>query len=188
MTERHLGLVVEGPGDVAAVPLLIGQMASARNLSLPRLGRPVSCSGRGRATREAGLEGFVAAAAARPGCRAVLVVLDGEGDPVCELGPELLARAETATSLPVRIILADPLYEAWLVASAESLGLAGLTYNAAKADPVAAIKRALGSKKYVKPVWQPRLTERIDPKRVARRSHSFSRASKRLESLIKEFG
>lgn len=112
--------------------------------------------------------------------------MDGDGDPVCQLGPRLLERARSATSLPTFVVLADPVFESWLVASSESLGLDGLSYKSAKAEPVSAIKRALGSRKYVKPTWQPRLTERADPKLIAKRSPSFARAAERFQSLLTE--
>jgi hypothetical protein len=113
----------------------------------------------------------------------VLVVLDGEGDPVCRLGPDLLSRAAAITGTPVEICLADPKYEAWLVASVESLGLGSLTYDLS-ADPATAIKRALGPVKYVKPTWQPRLTARIDIELARSRNASLARMLERFDALM----
>jgi hypothetical protein len=184
MMEGHLGLVVEGPGDGNSAPELLRRVADYGGFALPQLGRPVIAQGRDNALKPGGLEGLVATAVARPNCGAVLVLLDGEGDAVCELGPALLARAKAVTDKPVIVVLADPLYESWLVASAESMSLEKLSYNGAKSDPEGAIRIALGNRKYAKPVWQPRLTERLEPARVVRRSHSFARFVQRLDGLV----
>lgn len=138
----HLGLVVEGPGEVNSAPILLARIAQESGFALPNLGRPVPANGRDNALRPGGLEGFVAVAAGRPNCGAVLVLLDGEGDPVCKLGPSLLDRARGVTSKPVIVALADPLYEAWITASAETMSLPKLTHNSARSDPVGAIKRS----------------------------------------------
>jgi hypothetical protein len=174
MTE-HLALIVEGPGDAAAVPLLLAKIFASLDLPVPSFGKPVSCAGRDRALRPA--------AVSRPGCRGLLIVLDGEGDPVCQLGPTLLARAAAATDLPVVVGLADEKYESWLFASAETMRLEGLSYRGGGVEPVAEIRRRLGNRKYVKPTWQPRLTERIDVGLAAGRSPSLRRLMTRVAEL-----
>src|SRR6266699_356164 len=96
----HIGLVVEGRGDAGALPLLLRKWINSRGDYRDLLGRPVVCDGRDRAIVPDGIEKYVAVAAARPGCQAVLVVLDAEGDPACELGPVLLTRAGKNTWQP----------------------------------------------------------------------------------------
>src|SRR5260370_35918928 len=115
--EPHAGLVVEGPGDAISLPLLLRTWLAQRADYRDILGQPAICNGRDRALVTDGLEGYVAAVAARPGCRVVLVVLDTEGDPACNLGPKLLARAQTITRLPVAIALAHRGWVDWLYAS-----------------------------------------------------------------------
>lgn len=183
MTATHLGVIVEGPGDVASAPTLFALLADHRGFDLPQLSRPIACNGINEAVKEGGLEGFVATAANRPGCAGIVVMLDGEGKAVCQLGPSLLARAQQITNLPITLALADFMYESWLVASAETMRLEGLTFNAARGDPVGAIKRALGNRKYAKPTWQPRLTERLDIGLASGRSHSLNRFGARLEAI-----
>jgi hypothetical protein len=187
MTGSHLGLVVEGPGDANSIHILCERIATFKGFELPALGKPIPCGGISEALKDGGLEGFIATAANRPGCNGIIVILDGEGEAVCELGPQLLARAGNITSLPTIVILADPLYEAWLVASSETMRLDGLTYNGAKSDPTGGIKRALGNRKYAKPTWQPRLTERLNVQLASRRSHSMRRFVTKLQSIADEF-
>jgi hypothetical protein len=157
---KHVAVVVEGQGDAAAVPILLKRIMAARGLDVA-LGKPVSCSGRPRALQAEGIERFVTAAVSRPGCAAVAVILDGEGDPVCELGPRLAGRVQAVTHLPALVALAEDQFENWLLCSAETLRLAEVTYGRAS-DPSSVLRRGLGGRKYVKPVWQPRLTERLD--------------------------
>jgi hypothetical protein len=174
----HVGLVVEGQGDAGAAPLLLRKWLDLWGLPQGVLGKPVSCAGRDRALRANGLEGYVAVAVARPNCAGVLVILDGEGDPVCSLGPTLLRRASGVTHLRVVIALAEDKYESWLRASAETLRLPDL-----QGDPESEIRRALGSKKYAKPTWQPRLTERMDVQLACSRSASLRRLRDRFQRL-----
>jgi hypothetical protein len=146
------------------------------------LGKPVPCHGRDKALRPSGIEGYVATAASRPGCRAVLAVFDGEGDPVCELGPALLARAAEVTGKPVAVCLADPKFEAWFVASAESLELEGLTFRTDH-DPVGLVRQSLG-RSYVKPTWQPRLANRIDFGIACERALDLARLVTTLDGFV----
>lgn len=127
----------------------------------------------------------MAVAASRPGCYGVLVILDGEGDPVCRLGPKLLARSlPAALGKTVVVALADPKYEAWLVASAETLGLPALSSESPR-DPAAAIAQALSPRGYSKPTWQPRLTSKMDLARAASRSHSLHRTLEMFDRLCR---
>lgn len=179
--DPHLGLVVEGRGDLGAVPILLRTALHRRDDYRELLGKPVACHGRDKALRPGGVEGYVRTAAGRPGCRAVLVVLDAEGDPACQLGPRLLERATSVTHHRVVVALAEPKFEAWLVASAENLGLGGLVYRP-EVDPEGLIRKAL-SAKYVKPQMQPRLTSAMDLDLAQSRSPSLARLLTRLEAL-----
>jgi len=181
-SEPHIGLVVEGQGDAAAVPVLLRLWLRELGEYRDILGKPISCNGRDKALARRGLEGFVGAAAARPGCKAVLVVLDGEGDPVCQLGPRLLRRAKTVTPLHVCICLAEQKFEDWIYASAETLEL-GLQYDSNKQGS-GSIVQALRPSTYAKPTWQPRLTARMDVKLAESRSISLTRLSVEFERLL----
>lgn len=178
----HIGLVVEGPGDVRALPQLLRMWLNERNDFRDLLGKPVSCNGRSNALREYGVEGKVTTAVFRPGCVGVLVVLDDEGDAVGALGPDLLARVATLCNRPVIVALADSKYESWLVASAETLQLPSLRFTTSS-DPVALIGAALPYK-YTKPVWQPRLTARMDLPRASTRSRSLARMLAKFDELV----
>lgn len=179
----HVGLVVEGAGDRNALPVLLRAHLHVRGEYRDVLGKPVPFHGRGRAFVPNGVEGYVAVAGGRPGCVGVLVVLDGEGDCVAELGPHLLGRAEAALGVPIRVALADADFEDWLYSSAETLGFDGLTFESGKRG-AAAIKHALRPAAYTKPVWQPRLAARMDLDTARGRSPSFDRMLERFDELL----
>lgn len=182
--QPHLGLVVEGRGEIEALPILLRKRLHQRGLYGDLLGKPVPCNGRGNALRPRGIEGKVAVAAVRPGCRGVVVVLDSEGDPVCELGPDLLVRCETAArGKPMAVCLEASKYEDWLVASAETLELPDLTFDPGR-DAAKAIREALHPEKYVKPSWQPTLTARMDLTRAAERNGSLARLLRKFDELV----
>jgi len=163
---------------------LLRRRLAERGIYADLVGKPVPCNGRPNALKPKGIEGKVAVAAVRPGCRCVLVLLDGEGDPVCELGPDLLGRSRsTAAGKEVVVCLADAKYEDWLVASAESLEVSGLSYTPER-DAVALLKEALRPSKYVKPSWQPRLTNHLDLALASERNESLARFLAKFDDLI----
>jgi hypothetical protein len=184
--DPHLGLVVEGPGDAKSLPVLLRNWMGVRDDYRDVLGKPVSCNGRDKAIVPLGIEGYIAVATARPGCCAVLVVLDGESDPVCEIGPQLSARAKKATQLPISVCLADRCWEDWLYASIETLEIAPDLRYSAENRGAGFIKNSLRPAKYVKPTWQPRLTARMDIPRAKSRNPSLSRMLERFDLLLAE--
>src|SRR5215475_316169 len=169
-------------GDANAVPVLLRKYLDREEDYRDILGKPVTCNGHENAIRSGGIEGQVAVAAARPGCVGVLVVLDSETLPVCELGPSLLERALTATSKPCLVTLAETMFESWIISSAESMELSGLVYRPSR-NPVSLFREALSPVKYVKPVWQPRLASRIDLELATGRSPGLMRLFVKLELL-----
>jgi hypothetical protein len=142
------------------------------------LGRPITTNGRGQMTTPA-------TAAARPGCIAVIVVADADDDPSCGLGPDLLARARKTVPVPVVVVLAERCFEDWIYASYETLQLPIKEYASGKrgANVISAAVSNEGSK-YVKPVWQPRLTNRMDISLAMTRSESLRRLFLKLRTLV----
>ena len=181
-TDPHVGLVVEGAGDVKALPILLRAHLQTNGEFRDVLGKPVALHGRTKAFATNGIEGYVAAAS-RPGCVGVLVVLDGEGDCVAEAGPLLRDRADKASGVLVRVALADRDFEDWLHASAETLDL-GLSGYVAGQRGQHALKQALKPNSYTKPVWQPRLTSKLDLPLARSRSASLDRCLRRFDELL----
>lgn len=66
-TEPHIGVVVEGAGELESVRILFGRWRQERHDDYrDLLGKPVPCHGRDKALMPDGIEGRVATAAARP--------------------------------------------------------------------------------------------------------------------------
>jgi hypothetical protein len=180
-SDPHVGLVVEGAGDKAALPIVLRRHLEALGDYRDVLGKPVPLHGRSKAIVPGGIEGYVATAA-RPGCVGVLVVLDGDDDCVAELGPDLLGRARQVTSVPVYIALAERDFEDWVYAAAESLEI-GLGEFDPGVRGKKAIPRALYPEAYTKPVYQPKLASRMDLVVASRRSASFARMLRCFQEL-----
>jgi hypothetical protein len=182
--ESHIGLIAEGQGDAISLPLLLRRWLVRGGDYRDMLGKPAICNGRDRATVTDGVERYVAAVTARPGCRSVLLVLDTEGDSACDLGPKLLARVQSTTRLPVAIALAERNWEDWLYASIETLEIGpDLQYDVGS-HGIAVIKQALKPAKYVKPTWQPRLTAKMDIELAISRSPSLGRMLEKFDELV----
>jgi hypothetical protein len=177
----HLGLIVEGDGDSRSIPLLLRKYLLEKEEYRDLLGKPINAKGRGNVTTEGGIEKFVQVAANRPGCQAVLVFLDSEFDPICPLGPQLLARALSVCTKQVAVCMAEPMFEGWIVASAETMGLPGLTYEPSK-HPSGLIQAQM--EKYVKPIDQPKLASRIDIAIARARSKSLDRSLTKLDTFL----
>ncbi|HVY60081.1 MAG TPA: DUF4276 family protein [Planctomycetota bacterium] len=123
MNSLRLGVVVEGYGEMDAVPTLIhriaGRIAPSLRLDVPR---PIR-QNRSKVVKQNELERAVQMAAHAAGTGgAVLVLLDGDGDPPCVLGPELLARAHRARSdMPGAVVIAHQEFETWFLFAARSI-------------------------------------------------------------------
>ena len=132
--------VVEGHGEVEAVPVLLrriaGHVSPDTVLEVPK---PIRVK-RNRLVRPGELERAVGLAAAllAENQGGILILLDANGDCPAELASTLLERAVAIRSdRNIRAVLARMEYEAWFLAAAASLaGRRGLDGNIAPpADP-----------------------------------------------------
>ena len=125
----QIGCIVEGHGEVEAVPILIRRVAESL---YPELGihiqRPIRRP-RNQIVKVDELERVVELAARNiKGQGAIFILLDSDDDCPAQLGPELLCRARQVRSdLPIAVVLAKHEFEAWFLAAADSLsGYKGL--------------------------------------------------------------
>jgi len=114
--------VVEGDGEVAALPKLLHRIATELDVLNLLTPTPMRIP-RGKLTTNGGIERAVAAEALRvPGKGGVLVLLDADDDCPAEYAPILLARARHARPhKQVTVVLANREFEAWFLAAAPSL-------------------------------------------------------------------
>ena len=192
----QIGCIVEGHGEVEAVPILIRRIAS--NL-YPELGidtsHPIRIP-RSKVIKEGELERAVKLAAQNTkGQGAIFILLDSDYDCPARLGPELLCRAlETHSDLPIAVVLAKHEFEAWFLAAAESLrGYKGLKNDLASPNNPEEIhdakgwlkQRMEGTRTYRPTVDQPGLTAHFDLDQ-ARQADSFDKCYRDIGRLLDE--
>ena len=118
-----IGCIVEGQGDVAAVPVLIRRIAAEYYpemvIDIPR---PIRVN-RNQVVLPDQLEQEVELAAQKiSGQGAIFIILDCDDDCPAQLGPALLYRAsQVRDNLPIAVVLAKCEFETWFLAAAESL-------------------------------------------------------------------
>jgi hypothetical protein len=193
-----VGLVVEGHGEVKAVPVLFRRLAHEIDPSvnlevLPPIRKP-----RGSLVNEqkGELERAVELAALKARPRGgVFVLLDSDDDCPAELAPRLLARAELAgMGLQVSVILPQREFEGWFLVAAESIrGKRGLP---ADLDPPQNPEEIRGAKGwlrermhghvYSETIDQPALAAIFDLNQ-ARAAKSFDKCCRELRLLIERF-
>jgi hypothetical protein len=186
--------VVEGHGEVDAVPILIRRIAASLDpgqaLLIPT---PIRVP-RDKVVKPGELERAVDLAARKiGGSGAVLVLLDSEGACPAQLGPALLRRvANVRPGIRLSVVVAKHEYESWFRAAATSLrGLRGLAADLeAPPDPetIQGAKEWLtrhmeGSRRYAEPLDQPALTARFDLD-MARRVDSFDKCYREIVRLL----
>lgn len=192
----QVACIVEGHGEVRAVPVLLRRIAHQFDPSfvvdvLPPLRVP-----RSRLVKKDELERAVEFAARKTGGRgAVLVLIDSDDDCPALVAPSLVQRArQTRGNLPLGVVLAKREFEAWFLAAAESVaGHRSLRPDLAPpANPeaVRAAKEwltsnmALGSR-YREVLDQPALTAVFDLA-AARSCDSFDKCYREVWRLLAE--
>lgn len=183
-----LGLVVEGDGEVAALPILIRRhLHENRSIYDIEVAKPKNSKGRGNLEAPGGVERYAQHAALPSDICGVLVLCDSDDDPVCQFGPEIGRRAENAVpTKPVIATLAVAEFENWIVASSETLGGEPLSddpdYENLSAEAI--IRAWRFPRSYVKPLHQPGYAQKLDFDLVRSRCPSFARLLRCIDELI----
>lgn len=194
----RVACIVEGHGDVDAVPVLLRRLARTLDPLLPfQVEQPIRVT-KSKLLQTGELERAVELAARKiGGAGAIFILLDSDEHCPAELGPALLRRASAVRSdVSISIVLAKQEFEAWFLAAAESLrGRRGLRDDLEPpADPegIRGAKEWLtghmvGNQHYVETLDQPALAAVFDLE-AARRAASFDKCWRELERLIAEHG
>jgi hypothetical protein len=189
-----IGCIVEGHGEEQAVPLLLRRIVTAWVDPPVSVSIPITLRvQRDRLKRPGELERALELIARRlAGDGGILVLIDAEEDPACQLGPALLGRARAAHGhLPTAVVLATRQFEAWFAAAAESLaGHRDLPSDLkAPHDPEArSAKKWLKEhlpRPYSEVLDQPALTAIFDIE-TARRARSFEKLRRDVLRLVRE--
>jgi len=189
--------IVEGHGEVAAFPLLLRRLQDAAVNYEFGISHPIRRK-RSELVAEAKLRVAVQLAKATPDCVGILILLDADDDVVCTMGPQLLgwARSE-AGEIPCEVVLANREYEAWFLASMESLrGSCGVSANATSHATPENIRDAKGAVQvcmnpgsaYSPTAHQPSLTAGINLAQVHLSCQSFRKLVRAYSALCTSAG
>ena len=192
--EVQIGCIVEGHGEVSAVPLLIRRVAQELQPALQVKVLPPLRNRRNLLVKPGELERAVELAARKLGGKgALLILLDADDDCPKELAPELLRRATQARGdLPIAVVLAMQEFEAWFLAAATSLrGYQGLPADLA---PPPQPERFRGAKEwlnrqgitYSPAVDQARLAARFDLALARQNAPSFDKCYRDIARLLQQ--
>jgi hypothetical protein len=194
---RFIAPIVEGHGEVQALPVLLRRLASVVTPEIDLRLNPALRVKVGSFLDEKDVRYF--ARHIELACRkakawpksCVVILLDCEDFCPAELGPKILQRALNCRSdIAFVVILAHREYETWFLTAAESLrGVCGLPNDLCavpKPEAVRDAKRWLSSKMpvpYNEPEHQPRMTEAFSFEQ-AMQSQSFNRAFNKLKDFL----
>ncbi|HLJ58037.1 MAG TPA: DUF4276 family protein [Chthonomonadaceae bacterium] len=190
-----IACIVEGYGDVEAVPITVRRiaLAVAPDVTL-QIAHPAIRVARNKIVQPQQLESAVELAARKlDGPGGILVLMDADEDCPAQLGTDLLKRAVAARSdYPVAVVIAKPEFEAWFASAAVSLrGSQGLApdlvppqHPEGLSDAKGWLRRnMLGSRKYSETVDQAVFARRFDL-HEAKACGSFDKLCRDIEMLI----
>ena len=187
--------IVEGSGEVAALPILVRRIADAALPgAAPQVPRPIRVR-RDQFLKENELERYVDLAARQSGPDGrVLIVLDDDDDCPPELASRILRRATRARSdRRIKVVLARREYEAWFLAAADSIaGRRGLQGDITAPIDAESIRDAKGwltsrmppGRAYKETRDQPALTSLFDLAMARRRASSFDKMWRTVTQLL----
>jgi len=192
MAAFSVACIVEGHGEVPAVPIMIRRLVAKINPAVyANVQHPIRQS-KGRLLSAGGLENAVELAVrGLPESGVVLIIIDSDDSCPKELAPKLLARAlQTAAGRRhVGVVLAKMEFESWFIAAAESIaGHSGLDPSLSAPHDPESIRDAKGwlqkamppGRKYSETIDQPSLASRFDVN-AARRAPSFDKMYREVE-------
>lgn len=184
-----LGAIVEGHGEVEALPCLIRRVVTEQNLPSVEMPAPLRLpKGKMKKADELAraVELMVRKTAPDGG---VLVLLDADEECPAELAPRLLAGVSRADRR-IRVVVAKPEFEAWFVAAAESLrgkrGLPDDLVGPTEPEAIRNPKAWLGDRMpngYSETLDQPAFASLFDLA-LASRAPSFAKLLRDLRVLV----
>jgi len=185
--------IVEGHGEVHAVPTLLHRVCSALGAPAVVVKPPIRMH-RSQLVIKNGLEGSIRMARLRRDLGGIVVILDADDDCPKEAAPRLSGWAKAAAApIACEVVLANREFEAWFLGGLEGLRRARWIRPDAvlPADPES-VRDAKGAfdglldlgRTYLPTVDQKRLAGLFDLERAADRCRSFRRLKSALRSIL----
>ncbi|GAA2870688.1 DUF4276 family protein [Streptosporangium fragile] len=187
--------VVEGDGEVSALPVLLRRIAQTFSLWDMRIPPPRRIP-RSKLVAPGGVEGAVLQASYQvTGAGGVLLLIDSDDDCPAALGPALLQRARQARGdREISVVLAHREFEAWFLAAAASLsGCRGLSDSLVPPPNPEGIRDAKGwlsarktdGTRYKETVDQAALAAVFDMEQARKAAPSFDKFWRDVERLLR---
>ena len=180
-------VIVEGKGEVQAVPVLLRRIvAEVAPIVTAHITRPIRVH-RDSIVQQGELERYLNIAVKEGGPdAAILILLDANGDYPAELGPRLLKRArEARPDKRIQLVLAKREYEAWFIAASESV-ISGAPPAPADPEAIRGAKEWIRRKQPCRPtVDQAPMTARFDLTEARRNAPSFRKMCRAVQALLR---
>lgn len=187
--------IVEGEGEVAALPLLLRRLAQWRTPTvMPELPVPIKVRRDRFLNREDEFRRFLLLAAEKCGADGwVLLLLDADDACPATLAQEILARAAACIGhRRISVVLANREYEAWFIAAARSLdGYRGFSFDSADVvdaeeprDAKGWLRRRITGHVYGETTDQPAFSVRMDLQEAFAGSRSFRKLCSEWEKQV----
>lgn len=200
MSQPRIFSIVEGPGDVEALPILIRRwLQEVKQRFDLSPASPKNAKSRGNLTTKGGIEKFLKTTIKERDCGSILILIDADEECPKDLAVSLAKRASALhLPVPVAIVCAKCEYEAWFLASLETIagqslkgreGLpTGLTYDQ-PVEEKRGVKEWLSKQMSVGRAYketqdQAPMTALLNFGLVRERSRSFRRLEHALNELL----
>jgi hypothetical protein len=194
MSNESIVAIVEGPGEVEALPILLRRIFEQKQIYQISIQKPINAHGLGNLTTPGGLERFLAVAEGSSSCDAILVLVDADINCAKNLALELANRSRVHNPhIATAVVAAKYRYESWFIYSLESLcGKRGFQTNLPIIDDPETMpnpKKFLTNNKtqgriYRETTDQAPMSNLIDLNLVMQRSRSFCRLMHAVDELI----
>lgn len=190
---RTIVCIVEGDGEVKAVPVLLRRLAESRGVFDLEVPPPIRVHWDQFLRRQDEFERKIQLAVAKAGGGTVLVLLDADDDCPVTLAHAIEARAQSFfQETTLKVVIPNREYEAWLISAAESIaGKRGMIAGIVAPPESDQIRNAKGwlseriSKgRYHEVSDQPALTAIFDIALARQRSRSFRKLPKTFDAAI----
>ena len=187
-----IACIVEGHGDVEAVPIVVRRIAEKIDPTIVvNIPRPIRVS-RTKIVEVAELDRAIELAVRTiDHAGGILIIQDSDDDCPAALGPKLHDMAvRIRCDVPIGVVLAKFEFESWFLAAAESIGgrrgLPNTLSSPCAPETIRGAKEWLSHRmehKYVETLDQPALAALFDLQ-VARRADSFDKCYREVERLL----
>ena len=188
--------IVEGDGDIQAVPVLLRRFVEEAGTYDIAVGKPIKLQ-RDKLVRQADVDRVVRRALLNQ-CDAILVLFDSDDD--CPAETAAMVRdwsTAAAGAVPCDVVLAHREYEAWFLASIESLrGQRGIAEDALHHPNPESPRDAKGElrsrmragRTYLETRDQPAFSAQFSMPHAYARSRSFRKLTKAFGDLVRASG